>query len=47
MSLVTNKSESERIQKIKDRTLYANYLINQTKFQGGCDQLSPPIVSTP
>ena len=45
MSLVTNKSESERIQKVKDRTLYANYLANQTKFQGGCDPLLSPIQS--
>lgn len=45
MSLVTNKSESERIQKIKDRTLYANYLATQTKFQGGCDPIPPSIQS--
>ena len=45
MSLVTNKSESERIQKLKDRTLYANYLAIQTKFQGGCDPIPPAIQS--
>ena len=45
MSLITNKSESERIQKIKDRTLYANYLATQTKFQGGCDPIAPSIQS--
>ena len=37
MSLVKNLTESERIQKVKDRAVYANYLINQTKFQQGCN----------
>jgi hypothetical protein len=45
MSLVTNKTESERIQKLKDKTLYANYLATQTKFQGGCNPIPPPIQS--
>ena len=45
MSLVKNLSESERIQKVKNRTLYANYLINQTKFQQGCDPLLGEIQS--
>lgn len=45
MSLVTNKSESERIQKIQNKTVYANYLANQTRFQGGCDTLLMPIQS--
>ena len=45
MSLVKNLTESERIQKLKDRTLYANYLINQTKFQQGCNQIPKEIQS--
>ena len=45
MSLVTNKSESERIQKLKDKTIYANYLAAQTKVQGGCYPAPLPIES--
>jgi hypothetical protein len=45
MTLVTNKSESERTKKIKSKTIYANYLATQTKFQGGCVQIPPPIQS--
>ena len=37
MSLVNNKSESERIQKMKDRMLYSNYLIAQAQYQSGCN----------
>lgn len=43
MSLVNNKSESDRIQQLKNRTLYANYLAVLTKFQGGCDPILPSI----
>jgi len=45
MSLVTNKTESERIQKLKDKTIYANYLAAQTKVQGGCYPAPLPIES--
>ena len=45
MSLVNNKSESERIQKLKDRTLYASYLVAQAQNQGGCNPFPAAIQS--
>ena len=45
MSLVNNKTESERIQKVKDRALYASYLVAQTQNQGGCNPFPAPIQS--
>ena len=45
MSLVKNNSESERIQKIKDKTIFANYTVGQTRFQQGCDPYPKSIQS--
>ena len=45
MSLVNNKSESERIQKMKDRMLYSNYLIAQAQYQSGCNPMPHAIQS--
>ena len=45
MSLLKNRSESERIQQLIARTIFANKLVSNTRFQGGCNQLPRSIES--
>lgn len=45
MSLIKNLTESERIQKMQDRMLYANYIISRGKYEAGLNPYPAAIES--